>query len=158
MSYSSFSFFINENLPDSALDCSYFNAKFLCCGKNYKLKIKVQIENDLLVFCLAFIATKNERCCIQFESNQFHLSNTLKSVSSHNTRKRKFSCCATKLNTLSCNILICHHCPVHRSVHKLNTCLCMVCPKCCAVLHLACTAQPRGQTGMEQEFTFTCVE
>ena len=54
----------------------------------------------------------------------------------------KFSHCATKLNTLRCNILIRHHFPVHmRGIHKWNVC---VCPKGCTVHGLACTAQPAG--------------
>ena len=55
-------FIIYENLSD--LDCSHFNDKLMCYGKNYKLKIKVQIDNESLVLCVAFIAIENERCCI----------------------------------------------------------------------------------------------
>ena len=49
--------FHQENLSDNALVFIHLSDKFQCRGKNYKLKIKVQIENKSLAFCVAFVAT-----------------------------------------------------------------------------------------------------
>ena len=50
--------FHKENLSDNALVFIHLSDKFQCRGKNYKLKIKIQVENESLVFCVAFIATE----------------------------------------------------------------------------------------------------
>ena len=56
------------------------------------------------------------------------------------------------------NILIHPIFPIHiRGVHKWNTCLCMCMTLGYIVHDLACTVQPRENTGMGKVITFGCL-
>ena len=80
-------------------------------------------------------------------------------IAGENSRNRKgwiFFLGITHYLVILRNILKRQHFPVYiRGVHKLNTHLCILLG--CAVHHLACTAQPRGHTGLGQVFLFAYV-